>query len=197
MTTRLFQLKLVLIFAVLLISTEVFAANDADPNVGAMATVLGAGIAFVGALVGASTSLLGIAYTARKNRQIKHDELFISVLDYFTGGSQKRSAGIAGLEFIVKKGGYGSEIIYLAISQTIYLISESGQGDAAHEALNLERLLKILIGRKIPSTERDEYNKISTALGARIGSSQQGKGISVDKDKLIKWKKDIDDLLAQ
>jgi hypothetical protein len=131
-------------------------------------------------------------------------------LDHFAGKTQVRSIGIAVVE------GSWTQVpemhpvlVPMLANQVIYLLSESGQDDAAHEVDNLRRLVDLLVvaarESNVPTkTAKASYAGVRSALQGAIDRAtstasrrladpaapqEESKGLDVDVATLKKWKR--------
>lgn len=92
---------------------------------------------------------LALGYLER--RQAREEERLGRTLDYFVGGSQRRSIGIALIEGLwVNKQRHHDVIVPLIANQIVYLLLSTESVDA-HNERNLVRLIMIL--RSIPNLQ--------------------------------------------
>ena len=146
----------------------------------------------VGALIAATVGFviagLQLVLGFLERRRTKRDENIFYALQYFDGGSQRRSIGIAIVE------GYWTETphlktIYvpLLVNQAIYLISEAKQAAAKHEINNLDRIITLL--EDVPKREpkfSPHYGRLLQVLEARKGTASD-KGVQVAEEVIDDW----------
>ena len=159
------------------------AAEQGQP----LATVLAALIALCGTVVGLAIGFI----TAEINRRQKADELFFRALDFLAGGSQKRNLGIAAIELYWRRKRHRDLCASLLAGSAVYLLQESkqgnaAQGDAAHEKLNLERIMAMITDLDAPKLRQVPYDALLKALDDKLGG--QDKGLSVSECQLRDWK---------
>lgn len=148
------------------------------------ATVSGALIGFVGGLV-----------VARTTFQQKSDELFFKALDFLGGGSQKRNLGVAAIELYWSNKRHRPLSVSLLIGSALYLLLASGQGDAAHELHNLERIMTHLLRKDSrASASREQYERLYAALQSAQQQPHTG-GLDVPPLQLIAWSKEVASLI--
>jgi hypothetical protein len=146
--------------------------------------LINAGVAAGGWIVAIVTLVLGFF-----ERRAAHEEDRLSkTLDYFDGGSQRRSIGISLIEGLwLNKPRYRDIIVPLISNQVVYLLLSSDSHDA-HNERNLVRLVMIL--KKIPDF-RMKYHDRWGDVGDAIYRKYQGeiKGIPVADSTLQLWAK--------
>jgi hypothetical protein len=164
-----------------------------------------------GPVAGALVALAGLAFATivqissdRRQRMQKTDELFLKALDFLGGGSQKRNLGISAIELYWADTRHKALVISLLIGSVIYLLSESGQKDAAHELYNLHRMMRLITAvgpENLSESLRGDYEALQKVLAQKIKSNgsasqqmEKGKkasGLFVKTDELEKWECDI------
>ena len=153
-------------------------------TIGAIATIIGAFIGFIGGLV-----VAGI------NFRQKNDELFFKALDFLRdGGSQNRNLGISAIELYWSQNRWmdwipnrrKSVCVSLLSGTAIYLLRESKQKDAAHELNNLDRIMSLLLSNeKIKKSQNLSYENLQKALVEALKESEKdgnkGEGLFIEK----------------
>jgi hypothetical protein len=129
---------------------------------------------------------LTFGYLERK--QAREEERLGRTLDYFEGGSQRRSIGISLIEGLwVNKTRHHDVIVPLIANQIVYLLLSSKSVDA-HEERNLVRL--VMIFRSIPNL-RVKYHArwadVCDAIERKLGG--EGNGMPVSPQTLEMWAK--------
>ncbi|MGB8508344.1 MAG: hypothetical protein WCD76_08060 [Pyrinomonadaceae bacterium] len=141
-------------------------------------------IASGGWLVAIFTLMLG--YLERK--QTREEERLGRTLDYFDGGSQRRSIGIALIEGLwMNKARHHDVIVPLIANQIVYLLLSSKSSDA-HEERNLVRL--VMIFKSIPNLRakyHDRWADVCDAIGRKLEGEQNG--MPVSPQTLNMWSK--------
>jgi hypothetical protein len=126
----------------------------------------------------------------RKKVTTKQD-LLLNALGYLTGGTQKRSIGIAIIEGMwdsSKK--FRSSLVPALTNQAVYLLLESGQGEARHEFHNWIRIMKLIL-RSAPKSEfHDLYCELAEALSRRA-EGDDSKGISIPNVTAARWHDEV------
>ena len=123
---------------------------------------------------------------------LRKQELFVTSLQFLTGGSQRRSVGIAIIENLSSKSNkYNNGIIPALINQAVYLLLESKQSDARHEFHNLIRILTLILRLKYDKKFYDYYCELNTALIIRSKNIKQSKGIEITPESAKLWRKKI------
>lgn len=146
-------------------------------------TILASG----GWVVAIMTLVLGY----RERRQSREEERLAQTLEYFGGGSQRRSIGIALIEGLwVSNPRHHDVIVPLIANQVVYLLLSTESVDA-HNERNLVRLFRIL--KSIPNL-RERYGLAWGDVANAIYEKQQGakKGIPLSSVTLNIWMKTLD-----
>jgi hypothetical protein len=145
--------------------------------------VLGAG----GWLVAAGTLVTG--YLERKSAR-EQDRLG-KTLDYFDGGSQRRSIGISMLEGVwLNNRRYHSVLVPLVANQIVYLLLSTDSHDA-HNERNLVRLVMILKGiLNLKERHHERWADVCDAIYRKYEG--ESKGIPIAKPTLALWAKSLD-----
>lgn len=139
-----------------------------------------------GWLVAILTLMLGY----RERKQAREEERLAQTLDYFGGGSQRRSIGIALLEGLwVNKPRHHDVIVPLVANQIVYLLLSTESADA-HNERNLVRLFTIL--KSVPNLNEKYWNRrcdVADAIYRKLEGEK--KGIPVSTPTLNSWIKAI------
>jgi hypothetical protein len=129
---------------------------------------------------------LMLGYLERK--QTREEERLGRTLDYFEGGSQRRSIGIALVEGLwMNKVRHHDVIVPLIANQIVYLLLSSKSSDA-HEERNLVRL--VMIFKSIPNLRakyHDRWADVCDAIGRKLEGEQNG--MPVPPQTLGLWSK--------
>jgi hypothetical protein len=143
-------------------------------------------IAGGGWLVAGITIFLG--YFER--RQAREEERLAGTLDYFVGGSQRRSIGIALIEGLwINKPRHHDVLVPLIANQIVYLLLSTESLDA-HNERNLVRL--IFIFKAIPNLRTKYYDRwadVCDAITRKLDGEE--KGIAMTPTTLKLWAKDL------
>ena len=143
-------------------------------------TILASG----GWIVAIVTLLLGY----RERRQSREEERLAQTLEYFGGGSQRRSIGIALIEGLwASNSRHHNVIVPLIANQIVYLLLSTTSIDA-HNERNLVRLFMIF--KSIPML-RERYHLAVGDVSNAIYQKQHGakKGIPLSSATLDIWMK--------
>ena len=162
------------------------------------ASIIAAGIAgLVGILVGIVAA--GAQY------RMKSDELFYKALDFLDGGSQRRNLGIAAIELSWNKRRFRPISTALLIGSALYLLLESKQEQAVHEAYNLGRIMERLLHADTYkfSTQaeykllQDALEKAKQAAKARESGTPPGasRGLTLSTKELQAWEDSLATIL--
>ncbi len=131
-------------------------------------------------------AILTLILGYRERKQAREEERLAKTLDYFDGGSQRRSIGIALVEGLwVKKPNSHDVIVPLVANQIVYLLLSTGSVDA-HNERNLVRLFMIL--KSIPNLNQKYWDRrcdVADAFFRRLEGEE--KGIPVPSVTLKIW----------
>jgi hypothetical protein len=133
----------------------------------------------IAAIVAFFGSVLVAYLNQREARRQTREDNFFRALEWLTGGTQKRNVGIAAVEFFWKdkkrlflrnhKGQverFRSLGIDALSNSAMYLLLQSEQGIAVHEANNLSRIMQFLLS--VPQEEAKkhalQYEDLKSAL---------------------------------
>ncbi len=116
----------------------------------------------------------------RERIEAREEGRFEETLQYFTGGTQKRSVGIALVEGVWRyKPQYLNILVPVISNQIVYLLLVTDSKDEVHEERNLIRLLNIF--SDIPSLriKHDHYRyEVLDAIGQKLQGQKSGLKIS-------------------
>jgi hypothetical protein len=143
-------------------------------------------VAAGGWIIAAITLVIG--YLER--RSAREEDQFAKTLDYFEGGSQRRSIGISMLEGMwLKKPRYHDVVVPIVANQIVYLLLSTDSHDA-HNERNLVRL--IMAFSSIPNL-RDKYHDRWADVCDAIARKYEGesKGIPISQPTLKLWAKGL------
>jgi hypothetical protein len=154
-------------------------------------TLVTAGIAAGGWIVAIVTLVQGFL----ERRAAREEDRLGKTLDYFDGGSQRRSIGISLIEGIwLSKPRYRDIIVPLISNQVVYLLLSSDSHDA-HNERNLVRLVMILT--KIPNFRERYHDRWGDVCNAIFRKFQgEPKGIPIFGPTLQLWWKSLGNDMA-
>jgi hypothetical protein len=99
-----------------------------------------------GALVGALFALLTDRRSQKRKRQ---EDMVLSALEHFGGGSQRRSVGIAALQVVLDRASvekeYRETVARLYFAQLLYLFVHGSNRWESHEIANIEAMTNWLL----------------------------------------------------
>lgn len=147
-------------------------------------------ISLIIALSGWVVAILQVVtgYYERKTKQ--DDHIFLKTVDYFSGGSQKRSVGISLIEGLIKKKKRYSEIIVPLLSnQFVYLLLSTDTKSAAHEERNLVRIFSLVesIIKEDRQAHSNSRNEVLNAIVTRLDQGVQST-LNISPETLKAWK---------
>jgi len=117
-----------------------------------------------------------------EREKIRYEEVVLKSLDYFTGQTQRRNVGIAIVEGAWSRTPHLRPVfVPLLVNQAVYLLEESGQAEASHEAENLARIMTLLTGSGV-------HASLLRSIDLRLTSSYQGPGVRVSSRNLNAWR---------
>jgi hypothetical protein len=160
----------------------------------------------VGALIAALGAITGSWLVLRVETRKRFDDLFVAALASLDGGSQRRNVGLAQLRLYMRVvRSYDKDVCAeVLIGTATYLLLESEQRDRAHELLNLDRIMKMLLKDLRPSDgTRESYESLRDALAVRVADAKLKEadakpkgGLWVNANKLQDWRSGVDGLIA-
>ena len=148
----------------------------------AAATALAAGSALIGATIAA---IAGYVHNSRAT--------FFQALDWLSGGTQRRSLGIATIEVVWRRrrsvsarlfGSYGyfrDLSIPVLESSAVYLLLAKEQPLKAHESRNLSRIMELLVDVK--GTERKRHASVYRDLTEVLAKAERRLGAVESEDE--------------
>ncbi len=123
-------------------------------------------------------------------RGAREEERLSKTLEYFDGGSQRRSVGIALIEGIwVKKARHLDIVVPLIANQIVYLLLSTDSHDE-HNVRNLVRLFMLF--KAIPNLQKRysaRYGDVADAISQKLEGTT--KGIPLSKSTLELWARDL------
>lgn len=122
----------------------------------------------------------------RERLAAREEDRLGKTLDYFDGGSQKRSIGISLLEAVwAKNPRYHDVLVPLVANQIVYLLLSTDSHDA-HNERNLVRLFAIF--KSIPHLQ-DKYSERWADVGDALLRKYEGekKGMPMSRPMLEQW----------
>jgi hypothetical protein len=157
-------------------------ASLTDMKLQIVQTILASG----GWVVAIVTLLIGY----RERTQAREEERLAQTLEYFGGGSQRRSIGIALLEGLwLNKPQTHDVIVPLIANQIVYLLLSTDSVDA-HNERNLVRLFMLF--KAIPNLNAEYWDRRCDVADAINRKLEDGKrGIPVSSVTLKLWLKDL------
>jgi hypothetical protein len=136
-----------------------------------------------------------------KQERFRQEEHVLRALDYFTGHTQRRNVGIAIVEgYWSTTPSLQSALVPLLVNQAIYLLEESGQDDAPHEADNCRRIMNLILRPdSVDPSLVNYYRELREAVNRKSEPKVGGpgrRGVSIDGKTLTDWKTKLDTKLA-
>lgn len=143
----------------------------------------------INALVGAGGWIVAVVTLVLgfvERRSAREEDSLARTLDYFDGGSQRRSIGISLIEGIwLSKPQHHRILVPLVSNQIVYLLLSSDSHDA-HNERNLVRLIMILIAiPDLKSKYHDRWVDVCEAIFRKYAG--ESKGIPISQPTLKLW----------
>lgn len=127
----------------------------------------------------------------RERRDAREEETLREALGYFTGGTQKRSIGIAFLEGRFREDKRFQDIwVPVIANQFVYLLVQTKSDDETHEIRNLVRMFRLLssihnFSSRYPEASGDVLDSIETKIEG------EKRGLLVSTQTLNLWKEEL------
>ena len=143
-------------------------------------------VAVGGWVVAVITIFLGY----RERQVSREEERLAKTLDYFDGGSQRRSIGISLVEGVwLSNHRYHAVLVPLIANQIVYLLLSTNSHDA-HNERNLIRM--VMIFKAIPNLKESYFERWADVCDAILKKySGEPKGIPISGPTLEIWAKDL------
>jgi hypothetical protein len=128
----------------------------------------------------------------RERKEAREESALRESLAYFTGGTQKRSVGIAFLEGKFRDDPRFQDIwIPVIANQFVYLLLQTKSDHEAHEIRNLVRMYRLLssiksFSSRYPGSYGDVLDSINTKLEG------EKRGLLITSQTLNIWKKELE-----
>ncbi len=129
----------------------------------------------------------------RERTKAREEERLQETLQYFTGGTQKRSVGVALVEGVWRhKRQYLDVVVPVIANQIVYLLITTDSEDEAHEERNLFRLYNVFV--EIPGLKARYHHYLCDVLDA-IGRKLEGekRGLNMTPQTLKMWEKKLNE----
>ena len=124
-------------------------------------------------------AIVTLLFNYLERRQTREEERLASTLNYFDGGSQKRSIGIALLEGLwFKKKRHHDVIVPLMANQIVYLLLSTDSHDP-HQERNLVRLFHVFAS--IPNLKQkyhERWGDVADAIYRKLEGEKGGLPVS-------------------
>ena len=132
-------------------------------------------------------ALLTVWIGYHERNQAREEERLQETLQYFTGGTQKRSIGIALIEGVWQtKGKYLDTLVPVIANQLVYLLVTTDSQKEAHEERNLVRLFNIFKSVPELNSRHLHYKQdVLDALEKKIRGEKMG--LDIAKPTLEAW----------
>jgi hypothetical protein len=146
------------------------------------------------AALSSSAVAIVLAVSGLVERRIdRKRETMLKALEHLTGGSQKRSVGIALIEGLWYDGQpFDRAILPALVNQAVYLLFETRSGGRRHQIHNWLRIMNLIL-RVPPKREFHElYCELSDALEQRsVEAAMPSSGIEIAPPTSKLWLKKI------
>jgi len=131
-----------------------------------------------------------------ERRDTKRQELVATAVDYLTGGTQKRSVGIALIEGMWNRlGRYHDALVPALTNQAVYLLLHAKNSSSRHEMDNWLRIMALLTERTNLRVYGSRYGELANALEMRLDPDWKG-GLEMTKPQLRRWREKFPDFLG-
>jgi len=130
-----------------------------------------------------------LAVTSYLERRTEQEyKVLLQALEYLTGGSQKRSVGIALIEGLWEKNyPYHRSLLPALINQSVYLLLETEKRDARHQMYNWLRIMDLILRAPCLPELYEHYSEISHALFLHLEPEPLSKGITLTRETAEIW----------
>lgn len=155
--------------------TNLIVTSGAQASAGILANP-----AVVGALCTAFFALIGVLAANYFTKRSKDQELFLNALNFLTGGTQKRSVGIAIITYYAERRGMRSVATLIFNAQRKHLEDEEHHTESPKRSIekyNYDQMGKIIHdweNHKAPSGMRRLWRNRHSALEIHLESSSDG-----------------------
>lgn len=144
------------------------------------------------ALLGWILAIIQLLLNYFEKKRISNNDLLLQAVDYFDGGTQKRSIGISLFEGLIKeKKNYSNVLIPLLTNQIVYLLLQGTTENRIHEERNVIRIFNLLeeLLKNDKSRRNRFYNiEIINAIDRRLEGTKSTVNIPDETLKLRKNK---------
>lgn len=132
------------------------------------------------------------AVTAWINYRSQTAATFFQALDWMSGGTQKRSIGIAAIEGAWHNRRFRRLSTPLVCSSCIYLLLRSRQRDSADELSNLRRMMALATGQaRVRPGHRLHFQLLLDALRQRSTGPNTGLGLEIADEQIAQWRRQV------
>jgi hypothetical protein len=120
----------------------------------------------------------------RERRENQRHMVLLQALEYLTGGSQKRSIGIALIEGLWERGHpFHRSLLPALINQAVYLLLETESREGRHQFQNWCRIMELIFHAPYVPNLKTHYYELSNALYQHIDDTiTLERGIVVSKE---------------
>lgn len=152
-------------------------------------------------LVATSSSLVAIVLAITgylERRAHKTEETLLRALEHLTGGSQKRSVGIALIEGLWHKGEpYHRAVLPALVNQAVYLLLETKSGSGRHQFHSWSRIMDLIL-RVPPEPElHTHFCELAEALRERATDQEDREsGLVMTSSTARSWLQKVHDHAA-
>lgn len=145
----------------------------------------------IAAISSSAVAIVLVLSNLIERRSERKRETMIKALEHLTGGTQKRSVGIALIEGLWYDGHpFDRAIMPALVSQAVYLLLETEGGSHRHEIFNWLRIMELILRVPAKAEYHNLYCEIADALLARIEETQMpAAGIAITRPASKLWLK--------
>ena len=138
------------------------------------------------------------AVTTWINYRTQTEATFYQALDWLSGGTQKRSIGIAAIEGSWRRARFRRLSLPLLCSSSVYLLLSSNQRDSPQELTNLRRMMALVTNvTRVPPDYRLHYQLLLEALNEKGAKSDISLGLDIAEEQVREWRHKVAALTGQ
>lgn len=147
-------------------------------------------VTLIAAAGGWIVAVVTLLFGYLERRSAREEERLAKTMDYFDGGSQRRSIGISMIEGVwAKNPRYHNVLVPLIANQIVYLLLSTDSHDA-HNERNLVRL--VMLFKAIPHLKTRYFDRWADVCDAISRKSRgESKGIPISAPTLELWAKEL------
>lgn len=141
----------------------------------------------------AAVAILIASLTAFERFYQQRQQIMLRALEYLTGGSQKRSVGVALIEGLsYKRHPYWRAILPALMNQAVYLLLAT-RSKASHQSQNFARIMILILRVPYKSEFQHYFIELIEALRTRSEHTMMDTGIEMPSPMAKYWIKKLAD----